>query len=67
VNDLLWFFRRLKGKRAEETGETNNDGVKTGSQKQIATFEEQYRDGIHPGSGTFLLVQPEEKNCSAPG
>jgi hypothetical protein len=38
---LLCFFRRLRGKRAEETGETNNDGVKTGSQEQVAIFEEQ--------------------------
>jgi len=41
VDGSMCFFRRLAGKRAEETGETNNDGVKTGSQKQIAIFEEQ--------------------------
>jgi hypothetical protein len=55
------FFKRLKGKRAEETGETNNDGVKTGSQKQIAIFEEQCSHGIHPDSGTLLPVQAREK------
>jgi hypothetical protein len=48
VNDVTRFFRRLRGKRAEETGETNNDGVKTGSQKQIAISEEQCSCGIYP-------------------
>jgi hypothetical protein len=41
VKDLLYFFRRWIGVLAEETGETNNDDVKTGSQIQIAIFEEQ--------------------------
>jgi hypothetical protein len=47
----------LRGERAEETGETNNDDIKTGSQKPIAIFEEPCGCGIHPGSGILLLVQ----------
>jgi hypothetical protein len=51
----------LRGKRTEDTGETNNDGVKTSSQKEIATFEEQYGRGIHPGYGRFCLRKTQEK------
>jgi hypothetical protein len=58
---LPGFFRRLRGKRTEDTGETNSDGVKTSSQKEIAIFEEQCARGIYPRFHTFLLAKAEEK------